>query len=199
MTTFLLVRHAPHILQGKSLVGRTDGIGLSEEGRRILVRLAERFSGAPIDAVYCSPLERARDTAGAIAAKLGLEPEVAPELNEIDYGDWTGRTFAQVADEPLWHQWNTFRSGSRLPGAETILEIQSRTLALVERLRERHPKGRVVLVSHGDPIRAILLHFLGMSSDFIHRLEVDPGSVSVLAVEDTGPCLLKLNDTGHLL
>ena len=47
MTTFLLVRHAPHILQGKSLVGRTDGIGLSEEGRRILVRLAERFSGAP--------------------------------------------------------------------------------------------------------------------------------------------------------
>ena len=199
MTTFVLVRHAPHILQGKSLVGRTDGIGLSEEGRRILERLAERFAGAAIDAVYCSPLERASGTAGAIAARLGLEPEVAPELNEIDYGDWTGRTFAEVADEPVWHWWNTFRSGTRLPGAETMLEIQARTLALVERLRERHPSGRVVLVSHGDPIRAVLLHFLGMSSDFIHRLEVDPGSVSVLAVEDSGPCLLRLNDTGHLL
>jgi probable phosphoglycerate mutase len=79
-----------------------------------------------------------------------------------------------------------------------MLEIQARALALVERLRERHPAGRVVLVSHGDPIRAVLLHFLGMSTDFIHRLEVDPGSVSVLAVEDSGPCLLRLNDTGHL-
>ena len=79
-----------------------------------------------------------------------------------------------------------------------MIEIQARVLRLVERLRERHPDGRVLLVSHGDPIRAVLLHFLGMSTDFIHRLEVDPGSVSVLTVEDSGPCLLRLNDTGHL-
>ena len=198
MTTLILVRHAPHMLQGKSLVGRTDGIGLSPEGRALLGQLAERFAGAEVDAVLCSPLERTRQTAAAIAGRLGIEVEVAPELNEIDYGDWTGRTFAEVEHEPRWIAWNTFRSGTRLPGAETMIEIQARVLRLVERLRERYPHGRVVLVSHGDPIRAVLLHFLGMSTDFIHRLEVDPGSVSILAVGDAGPCLLKLNDSGHL-
>jgi probable phosphoglycerate mutase len=198
MTTFALVRHVPHALQGKSLIGRTPGVGLSPEGRAMLGRLAERFAGADIEAVYCSPPERTVETARALAERLGLTVEVAPELNEIDYGDWTGRTFAEIADDPRWIAWNTFRSGTRLPGAETIIEIQARVLRLVERLRERHPDGRVLLVSHGDPIRAVLLHFLGMSTDFIHRLEVDPGSVSVLAIGDAGPCLLKLNDTGHL-
>jgi probable phosphoglycerate mutase len=78
-----------------------------------------------------------------------------------------------------------------------MVEAQTRVVGLVERLRRKHPDGRVVLVSHADVIRALLLHGLGLPLDQFLRIEVEPGSVSVLQVEDWGARLLRLNDTGE--
>ncbi len=194
MTTFLLIRHVAHAAQGHRMVGRMPGIGLGQEGRQQLAGLCRRLQGIEAEAVYASPLERAAQTAAALGEALGLPVTTEEELIELDYGDWTGRTVEELASEPLWAAWNSFRSGTRVPGGETMMEVQARALRLIERLRERHPAGRVLLVTHGDVIRGLLLHYLGSSTDFIHRLVVDPGSVSTVAVGGRGPRILGINE-----
>jgi broad specificity phosphatase PhoE len=199
VTTFHLVRHAPHALQDRGvLVGRTPGVGLGGGGRAVLRRLAARFEGLALDAVVSGPLERATATAAAIAEAPGLPVEVAAALDEVDFGAWTGRDLAGLEGDAHWTAWNLFRSGTRAPGGESMVEVQLRALGLVERLRVLHPRGRVVLVSHGDVVRAVLLHFLGMGLDGIHRIEVSPGSASTVAVGERGACVLGVNDTGRL-
>lgn len=197
MTTLLLVRHAAHALQDRAvLVGRTADVGLGETGRATLPGLVGRLATKPADAVLSGPLERAIATATPIAARLGLALQVAPELDELDYGEWTGRSFDDLAHDSRWAAWNAYRSGHRPPGGESMLEVQARVVGLVERLRRLHPDGRVVLVSHADVIRALVLHALGLPLDLFLRIEVEPGSISVLQVEDWGARLLRLNDTG---
>jgi probable phosphoglycerate mutase len=88
--TVHLVRHAEHIHQGRVLVGRMPGIPLSETGRRQAERLADRLTAERIEAVHASPSERAQATARPIADRLGLPVQTAPEVDEIDFGDWTG-------------------------------------------------------------------------------------------------------------
>lgn len=190
MTLFYLVRHAAHARQDQGLVGRTPGIGLSEAGRGQLAWLRRRLAGVAFDAAFSGPLERAVLTAEALAAPV----TVAPELDELDYGDWTGRRVEDLAGDPLWQAWNAFRAGSRIPGGETMLEVQARAVRLIDRLRAGYPKGRVLLVSHGDVIRAVLLHYLGLSADRFLAIEIDPGSLSVLAIESWGARALRLNE-----
>jgi probable phosphoglycerate mutase len=194
MTLFYLVRHAAHARQGEGLIGRTKGVGLGEEGRRQLAWLSRRLADVRFAAACCGPLERAVLTAEALADSV----TVAAELDELDYGDWTGRRIDELAGDPLWRAWNGFRAGTRIPGGETMLEVQARAVGLIDRLREAHPAGRVLLVSHGDVIRAVLLYHLGLSPDLWARIEVDPGSLSVLAVEPWGARLLRLNESGAL-
>jgi probable phosphoglycerate mutase len=194
VTLLYLVRHAAHARQGEGLVGRTPGIGLSDEGRRQLAWLRSRLDGVAFDAAYCGPLERTALTAGAIASPV----TVAPELDELDYGDWTGRTVESLREDPLWQAWNGFRAGARIPGGETMLEVLARALRLIDRECLAHPDGRVLLVSHGDVIRAVLLHFLGLSADLFQKIEVDPGSLSVLALQPWGARVLRLNERDAL-
>jgi broad specificity phosphatase PhoE len=99
-TTFFLLRHAAHDRLGRVLCGRMAGVSLSEAGRSQALKLAERVSRETVTAIYSSPLERARETAAPIAARLGLEVEVAPEINEIGFGDWSGLTFDELGRAP---------------------------------------------------------------------------------------------------
>ena len=193
MTTFFMVRHAEHSVQGARLVGRMPGIGLSVLGSRQAEALGQSFSGRPIQAVHSGPLDRAVTTAQAIGAQTGCEPVVTEALDEVDFGVWTGRTFAELEPEACWRMWNSFRSGSRPPGGEAMLDVQQRAVGLLERLRREHGGGHIVLVSHADVIRAVLVHYLGMPLDLMLRLEVAPGSVSTLLVTDWDAKLIGLN------
>ena len=194
-TTLLLVRHAAHGLLGRVLTGRMPGVSLGEEGRRQAARLAERLSRETVAAVYSSPLERARETAEPIAARFGLLVQVEERLDEIDVGDWQGRDFAALAQDPGWNAWNTASSVTRAPGGETMLEAQARAIRVIEQLRAAHPDTGVVLVSHGDVIKAALLYHLGLPIDAYQRIEVGPASLSVLVVGDWGARVLSLNET----
>ena len=77
--------------------------------------MRERLAGSAVRALYSSPRERARDTAAPIAARLGVPVEIAPELDEIDFGDWTNRAFAELEELEPWRRFNRFRSGTPLP------------------------------------------------------------------------------------
>jgi broad specificity phosphatase PhoE len=105
-TTFLLVRHATHGRVGAVLCGRMPGVSLGAEGRAQAERLADHLAGRGIASVHTSPLERASETAGPIAARLGLEAEPCEDLLEIDFGAWTGRSFSSLREESRWHSWN---------------------------------------------------------------------------------------------
>jgi broad specificity phosphatase PhoE len=86
----------------------------------------------------------------------------------------------------------------RFPGGESLLEVQARAVDEVNRIAQEHRKGIVVVVSHADPIRLVIAHVAGAHVDHLHRLVVDPGSVTVVALGDGVPRLLKVNDTGDL-
>ena len=193
MTAFALIRHADHALLGQTIVGRAPGVRLSPEGLRQTEALAEQLEGSPVRALYSSPLERARATAAALAARLRLEVQIADELNEIDYGAWTNKTLADLLDLEEWRRFNIFRSGSRIPDGETMIEVQGRMLRLIERLCSGHPGEMVALVSHGDVIKATLAHYLGVSLDLFQRIEISPASLSVVRMERYGPRVLLLN------
>ena len=193
MTTFALIRHASHALLGHTIVGRQPGVQLGSSGLREAEALAGRVEGWPIEALYSSPLERARATAAPIAERLQLEVQIAQELNEIDYGAWTNRTLADLRELAEWRRFNLFRSGSRIPGGETMLEVQERMLRLLERLGAAHPEQTIALVSHGDVIKAALAYYLGVPLDLSQRIELGPASLSILRVEPYGPQVLLIN------
>ncbi len=199
MTTFFLIRHASCEPLGRYLAGRKPGIPLDALGRSEAIRLADRLRKSELAALYASPLERAQETAKFIAERTGLAVETAPEFTEVEIGEWTGMSFDALHHDPGWGRYNRFRSGMRPPGGESMAEIQARVLAGLERLAARHPKQTVAIVSHGDVIKALLIHYTGIPTDFIHRVEISPASISILKLEDWSPKLLCLNDTGGML
>ena len=198
MATLLLVRHGRTDAAGKRLTGWAPGVHLNQNGRRQAERLVERLDGIRVDAIYSSPLERCRETAAPLAKARRLSVHVRRSLIETGYGDWTGRSIAQVRKTKLWRIVERVPSAIRFPGGESLLEVQARAVAEVNRIAEDHRKGIVVVVSHADPIRLVIAQVAGAHVDHLHRLVVDPGSISVVALGDGVPRLLKVNDTGDL-
>jgi probable phosphoglycerate mutase len=193
-TTVFFVRHVPHSLQDQMQVGRMDGITLGEDAPPRLARLAERFKLENLAAVYASPIHRTQVTAHAIADPKGLEVQTRDGLIEIDAGEWEGKTFEEMQADPRHHPWNTARSVNRIPGGETMLEMQVRMISVVEEARRAHPGEKVLLVSHGDPIKAALLYLVGLPIDSYDKITVDPASISTVAVGDWGSKLIRLNE-----
>jgi broad specificity phosphatase PhoE len=194
-----LVRHAMCDGVGFVLNGRAPGVRLNAEGREQATALAERLRDEPLRAIYCSPVERARETAEAIAAPHQLTPCIEPGLDEIDFGEWTGRTIGDLQQLPRWRAFNERRSVTSVPGGELMLDVQARVVAAIDLLRERHPRDRVVAVSHGDVIKAAIAHYLRASLDHISFFEIDPAGVSTLEVERSGARMIRLNDSASSL
>jgi broad specificity phosphatase PhoE len=141
MTRLLLIRHAHHDFLGGALAGWLPGVSLSAKGKAQAARLPERLSGAGIQAIYSSPLDRAMETAQPLADRLGLRIQVREDLGEIRYGDWTGRTMTELETDPLWRRFNTHRASTRAPGGELMLEIQARMVRELDCIRQSHPNA----------------------------------------------------------
>ncbi len=198
MSLFLFIRHGETDAVGKTLAGRNPGLHLTGRGVRQARSLAERLSVRRLDRVVCSPMERTRQTALVIAEAHGLELEVDEALLEVDFGEWTGRGFSQMKEDPLWRRYHEFRSGVRIPDGEMALEIQARVVTATERLRKESPEGVIALVSHGDPIRYGIAFYAGIPLDLSLRTDIDVTSVSAIAVDDRGARVLCINNTGSL-
>lgn len=199
-TLLLLVRHGETPTTGKVLPGRAPGLYLSERGRVQAERLAERLDGLPVDAIYSSPLERARETAEPAAVRSALEVNDEPGLLECDFGDWTGAALAELAALPQWQAVQQSPSTFRFPNGESFTEMQARMVGALEVLRTAHPGGAVVCFSHADPIKAAVADALGTPLDLFQRIVISPGSVSVIShVEGHAPAVLMVNSTSEPL
>lgn len=195
MTLFLLLRHAAHDEVGSFLAGRMPGIVLGEAGRAQAARFAERLKRERLTALYCSPRERTRQTAEAIASANGLAPpRLLDELDEIDFGDWSGKTFAELDADEAWRRWNARRSQAVTAGGERFADVGRRIVGAIDRLAGDQPGAAIGLVTHADVIKAAVLHHLGLGADDWWRIEVSPASITRLAVERHSVRLLGLNE-----
>jgi len=198
MTTFFLIRHASCDGLGQTLWGRTPNIVLNEKGKLQAQQLAGFFKNMTLTAIYSSPMERALETADTIARTMNLEVRKSEAANEINFGEWTGKTFESLSGDERWRNFNRHRSLTMIPGGETFLEVQNRIVKELETLAEQHGKASVAIVSHADVIRAAVAYFAATPIDLIDRFEMSPGSVSVIAVDGGISTLLTINNTGEL-
>ena len=180
MTVVLLVRHAEHVLQQSAVLGRTDGAAFSDKGLEQLRHLSAVLAGEPVAVVQSSPRVRALKTAEAIAAPHGIKVEIHPALDELDYGEWSGLTFEALSDRPEWRSWNTRRSKCCPPRGETMLALQERMLRHLSGLRDENIGKTVVIVSHAEPIRAVLMHAVGLSLDEYGKVDIPPAAIARL-------------------
>jgi len=177
------------------LVGRSASVGLSTAGRAEASRLRERVASYGITHVQTSPSLRARATAAILAAPA--EPEVCPTLDEIDFGDWTGRTFADLRLDAQWREWNTARAGCRPPNGEGMAEAQQRILAHLADVGTRNPSARIAMVTHAELIRAAVLNVRRLPLHEWQRIEIPTASVTPIKLgrDATAPMHLALGGT----
>jgi broad specificity phosphatase PhoE len=186
VTTILLARHGESDWNvEKRFQGHSDR-PLTERGREQAHALADLVASEKIDAVYTSPLSRARETAEIVAAKAGLEPVALPELREVDTGSWSGLSRADV-EARFPNEFARWRSGgSGWEDGESYEEMAERVIGALRRIAEDHPDGRVLVISHGGPIRAIHAASEGLAIKDYRRLKpVEPNArLSAVAVEN---------------
>lgn len=194
MTTFLLVRHAAHDLLGRVLAGRMSGVHLNAAGRAQAIALAERLGTRGIAAVQASPMERAQQTAEPLALGLGLPTDTVAALDEIDFGRWQGKSFAALAADPDWQIWNARRADAHVPGGESMREVQARIVGHIERMSAHFPERTLVLVSHGDVIKAALLHIIGAPLGAAQQIEIAPASISTVLFDSSGARVVSMNE-----
>jgi len=198
-TRILLIRHAHNdYIATRRLAGRTVGIHLNGQGRAEALAVADRLALVPFAAVYSSPLERALETASPIAERHGIPLCPLAGLIETDCGEWTGAFLEELSHTDLWRRIQSAPSCARLPGGESLAEVQARMVASVDEIRATHSGQRVVLVSHSDPIKSVLAFHMGLHLDMFQRLTIDPASISELEFGSAQTRLVRANDCGHL-
>lgn len=190
----LLVRHAHHSHLGTRLTGRGGDVPLSEEGRGQARRLAAWLESEAIDEVQTSPVRRAQETAREIVASRNLTQVSAEPLDEVDFGDWTGKSFEELANDPAWEHWNAQRGAARAPGGEDMGQVQQRALAHVRAVARRRADQAVVMVTHCDVIRAVIAAILGLSLDYILRFDIAAASISRIVAGEWGERVVSVNE-----
>jgi ribonuclease H / adenosylcobalamin/alpha-ribazole phosphatase len=173
-----LLRHGAHQDVGQRLPGRASDGGLTDAGRAQAMAAAVDLDASPPTAIYASPRRRTMETAKIVAERFGLGVTCADALDEIDFGEWTGARFADLAGDPRWTAWNSNRAAARSPGGESQTEAQVRALAFAFEAAARSENP--LFVTHCDIIRALHCWAERRSLDDIHDITCEPGSLSTL-------------------
>jgi broad specificity phosphatase PhoE len=197
MRTLLLARHGQSVANaGRRFQGSQD-VPLSELGCRQAAALGAALKSGRLTHVYSSPMERARLTADAVVAAIGVPLTLVDDLRELSLGEWEGCTVDEIRARPgdPYTRWVRDPVQHLPPGGEPLAAVQERALRAVQVIAAAHPDGEdVLVVSHGGLISAFLAHWLGMPLASIWRLTVGNGSLSRVAP----PRVLSLNETAHL-
>lgn len=193
ITDFYLIRHGSTEHIGNVLSGRMPGVMLSEDGQTE----ADILAGFNLRVQYllCSPLERTVQTAEIIAQanSPAVQVQVDAAFNEIDFGEWTGKSFKTLEDRPEWQAWNTRRGTSVPPEGESMEAAQARAISRLYTLNREFPRAKFAIVTHAEIIRAILLHALNMTLDDFWKIEISPASLSFIEVTPGGMRVLAMN------
>ncbi|MEU1434904.1 bifunctional RNase H/acid phosphatase [Streptomyces sp. NPDC005786] len=202
--TFVLLRHGETALTPEKRFSGSGGTDpeLSAVGRGQAEHAADAFAArGTVQEIVSSPLRRCRETAGAVAARLGLEVRIEDGLRETDFGAWEGLTFGEVrerygADLDAW-----LASAKAAPtgGGESFAEVARRVATTRDRLVTRYAGRTVLVVTHVTPIKTLVRLALGAPPESLFRMELSAASVSAVAYYADGNASVRLlNDTSHL-
>lgn len=199
MTILLLIRHASNdYLKENRFAGWIPGIHLNAQGQREADALARRLQHISLHALYSSPLERARDTANAVAMCQHLDINIVPALGDTRVGEWEGKLIKEVEQTETWKQIRTKPAGVKIGGGESIDEVQTRMIPAIEQIVAKHPKQIVAVFSHADPIKTVVAHYLKMDLNEFQRIIINPASVTVFFFDENGIKLFCLNNIDKL-
>lgn len=186
MLKLLLVRHGETDWnRDRRIMGRQE-IGLNETGRLQATAMKQALANFPVDALYSSPVCRARETAQILGEDRGLAPLYDERLVEIHYGDWVGMTFDQVRALPDYTPYFQRLETPVAPGGETLFQVRDRAMDFIAEIRKRHPEQTVVAVSHADWIKCVVMEFLSIPYEHIWKFRIDNVSVSLIECDPLG-------------
>ena len=202
MARIVLLRHAHSVANEKNLLaGRTPGIALSKTGRDQALQLVNRLGAITFDEIAVSPMQRCRETIDPWLTSSDGKSRVVTDdsISEVDYGSWSGKSLASLRRKSQWKVVQDFPSQMLFPEGESLLEMQGRALSGFYRLNSVKGKGPRLLVSHGDVIKSIVAHCLGMHLDQFQRLVIEPASITIIDTDNGMSRLVRFNDAKGFL
>lgn len=194
------IRHGATEWTGKPvLCGHTD-VPLSDLGHAQARALAAHLGGRSFDALWASPLGRARTTAAYIGDAIGHAVVTDPRLQELDLGTLEGESFATLPKGPgtFRDRWQKNPGTVRFPKGENLREVAARGWQVMNELYHQHPQGHVIVVSHMFAISAMLCRVLSVRVGKFRTFAIDVASLTTVQMDEQGFRLLLLNDTAHL-
>ena len=197
MSLVVLVRHAHSQANAAGILsGRRPNIALSEKGRTQAQELAIRLGELKVKELRVSPLQRCIETIDPwVSTKSRIRRIEDHGITEVDYGKWSGRTLRSLSREKLWKIVQENPSRVFFPDGEGMANMQARAIESMHLALASAGTGAVVMVSHGDVIKALVAANLGMRLDDFQRIIIDPASVTVFDFSSKTPRLLLLNDS----
>jgi broad specificity phosphatase PhoE len=195
-----LLRHGETAWSRERRFSGTRDLPLTPEGQRQADALALALADVPLQAVYASPLERARATAEAVAKPHRLPVRVDPRLVEMAFGQWEGLTGdeAAAAFPEALSRWGSAPTAMVPPGGEALRAVHRRALDVVAELQEAHADGTVALVTHAIVVRLVVLAALGLDADRLWAVDASPAGLSEIEYRPGWVTVHRMNTISHL-
>lgn len=165
------------------LFGRVLDPPLDPPGEQQAQQVAASVAAFPDLVIHASPRRRTQQTAAAIAAQSHSEVTTVLDLDEVDFGAWGGRTFADLAEDPGWRRWNEARCEAQTPAGDSMPAVQQRVMRHLRHTARDFPAHTVAIVTHAEIIRAVLLDCFAAPLASYHRIEISPASLTTLSID----------------
>lgn len=203
MATVVLLRHAHSVANEKNLLaGRMPGIHLSRKGQTQSHALVERIGKGVVDQVHLSPMQRCQLTIDPWLNSRNSSSitslDVDERFNEVDYGDWSGRSLNALSRNPLWKQVQEQPSKVRFPGGESIRSSQKRIVAGIDEILGGKKNLTHLVVTHSDLIKVALTHYFESHIDTFQRIDISQASFTVITGTPSKFSIITTNSSSDL-
>lgn len=200
MTRIYFIRHGETDWNSAGRYQGWTNIPLNDSGREQARLLAERFQDVPLDAIYTSPLDRAYDTAKAVAEKKDMKAIPDEHFKEINFGQWEGGTVQELGDKYGREFLDFFKEPHKypMPGEGSFQNAENRVLTGINTILQKHENENVMIVSHGGLLRIAIIALMGMDGSFYRKTWLNNTSVSIIDFKKNSKILLTLNDFSHI-
>ncbi len=200
MMRLILVRHGQTEWNAGGRYQGQSNVALSDTGRKQAKFLAERFPVKPLDAIYTSDLDRAKETAECVGEKLGVSVRPEKAFRELSFGDWEGLTYQEISSRWPKEAEKLFTAPDELviPHGETFQELQKRALDKIQLLYKNHIDQTVAVFAHGAINKTILAGLMHIPLHYLWSLRQDNTAVNILRLDDGYVMVELINSTSHL-
>lgn len=198
MLRILLVRHGETEWNRERRIMGKEDVPLNETGQKQAYHMRSSLVNAPLDALYVSPILRAKETAEIIMEERELNPLFDSRLEEVDYGDWVGLTFEEAKEIPGYTPYFQRLNTPVAPNGETLFQVRDRAMDFMKELKGKHSDQTVMVVSHADWIKVVVMEFLGIPFENIWKFRIDNVSVSLVECNTFGDRVICINQRGDI-